>query len=419
MHRTIALRLTPTPDHALAFRQTMAVSVMCFDAVTKLGWMDRCRNGVELHRRSYYALRGQFPNMPSQLVVSARMKATEALGSAIDREKKGKKTCRPTMHRAMIRYDARSMTVNIKDGHVSLATVVGRQRIGFAHHWQADHWLSKAEGVDSADLVERDGGFWLKLVLTIPTPAVELTGHVTGADLGINRPVVTSDGAFLGRRHWKDIEARCFRLKRSLQAKGTKSAKRHLKVLRRRQQRFRLDCDRVLAKRLVQPLAAGDTLAIENLTSIRERTQQRGRQQRRRHHSWSYAQLRGCIENKAEAKGVVVDAVDPRKTSQRCSRCGHVHKRSRLSQSRFVCVACGFEINADLNAARNIAWKHLQACVPSGDTGRPPTPRVKASGVNRPKATAAEAVAADVAMKFRAQHDLDSVTNSSPSGLSS
>ena len=45
-------------------------------------------------------------------------------------------------------------------------------------------------------------------------------------------------------------------------------------------------------------------------------------------------------------------------TSQRCSACGHVDPKSRESQARFVCTACGFAGNADVNAARNIAAGH-------------------------------------------------------------
>ena len=46
--------------------------------------------------------------------------------------------------------------------------------------------------------------------------------------------------------------------------------------------------------------------------------------------------------------------VDPKYTSQTCSRCGYVDKANRISQSRFVCRSCGFTINADVNAAKNI-----------------------------------------------------------------
>jgi len=47
-----------------------------------------------------------------------------------------------------------------------------------------------------------------------------------------------------------------------------------------------------------------------------------------------------------------------RLTSQRCSACGQVDARSRQSQARFVCTACGHAAHADVNAARNIAAGH-------------------------------------------------------------
>jgi putative transposase len=46
--------------------------------------------------------------------------------------------------------------------------------------------------------------------------------------------------------------------------------------------------------------------------------------------------------------------VDSRHTSQRCSCCGHTSKENRLSQAVFRCQVCGYEENADVNAARNI-----------------------------------------------------------------
>jgi putative transposase len=50
-----------------------------------------------------------------------------------------------------------------------------------------------------------------------------------------------------------------------------------------------------------------------------------------------------------------VEKVNPAFSSQRCSACGHVDAKSRESQARFVCTACSFACNADVNAARNIA----------------------------------------------------------------
>jgi len=37
--------------------------------------------------------------------------------------------------------------------------------------------------------------------------------------------------------------------------------------------------------------------------------------------------------------------------------CGHLDKHSRVNQSNFVCTGCGNMVNADLNAAINIARK--------------------------------------------------------------
>jgi transposase len=61
------------------------------------------------------------------------------------------------------------------------------------------------------------------------------------------------------------------------------------------------------------------------------------------------------LEEKAPGR---VEKINPHHTSQRCSACRHVDAESRESQARFVCTACGFTLNADVNAARNIAAGH-------------------------------------------------------------
>jgi len=61
------------------------------------------------------------------------------------------------------------------------------------------------------------------------------------------------------------------------------------------------------------------------------------------------------LEEKAPGR---VEKVNPAFTSQRCSACGQVDPKSRESQARFVCTACGFACHADVNAAVNIAAGH-------------------------------------------------------------
>src|SRR5262249_14270720 len=106
------------------------------------------------------------------------------------------------------------------------------------------------------------------------------------------RPAVTSDNRFHGSGRWKDREKKTFRLKRALQANGSKAAKRHLRSLAGRQRRFRQDCDHVLSASLLKGVEPGTTLVVENLTDIRTRVKPTGAKQQGRLHSWSFAHLR-------------------------------------------------------------------------------------------------------------------------------
>jgi len=60
------------------------------------------------------------------------------------------------------------------------------------------------------------------------------------------------------------------------------------------------------------------------------------------------------LEYKLEERGGKLIKVDPKHTSQICHNCGYVSKQNRKSQSRFVCDACGYSDNADVNGAKNI-----------------------------------------------------------------
>jgi len=74
------------------------------------------------------------------------------------------------------------------------------------------------------------------------------------------------------------------------------------------------------------------------------------------------ATLVAKVESKKSRRfGGSVKKVDPRFTSQTCSSCGSIDKESRVSQSRYQCVSCGFSLNADFNAARNILSKGCPA----------------------------------------------------------
>lgn len=75
----------------------------------------------------------------------------------------------------------------------------------------------------------------------------------------------------------------------------------------------------------------------------------------------SWGSLVAMLQYKSELFNKTLIKIHPAYTSQRCFDCGHISRKNRKSQSKFVCESCGHKDNADKNAARNILhyeeWK--------------------------------------------------------------
>jgi putative transposase len=354
VQRTIRLRLKPDPQVAKAFEGTCLQYTNSFNVVCKIGWdVGLVHNGNALHSLTYYDQKAQ-TGLPSQLICAARVKATEALKSVKARIRKGEQATCPVSKWCAIRYDANSYTVWFDRFELSIATIDGRKRLPFKLPEYFQQYIQKGWKRCSADLCrDKKKRWWLHVVMEAATPELELSEECVGVDLGIVNPATDSRGNFYGEPRWKTIEQKTFQHRRRLQRKGTKSAKRHLKKMSGRQQRFRRDCDHVLSKRLVKSVNKGATLVFEDLTNIRGRAKG-SKTHRRRVHSWSFFQFQSFVAYKAERLGVVIAFVDPRYTSQKCSKCKHRERGNRVSQAAFKCKACGFECSAEINAAINI-----------------------------------------------------------------
>jgi putative transposase len=357
MQRTIRLKLTPSPAQADALTETSRLFTQAFNRFVAIGWEAGVSNATKLHYLAYYPVRSELSALNSNLIKTARAKAAEAIKSAFALRTLERKVSMPLSEACPPRYNMHTYRVDWESQTVRMSLVGDRQTIRFS----VPDYSAKYAGypVDTADLLFRHGQWWLHVVVTIPAPEIDPIDQVVGVDLGIVRPAVTSNNRFLGKRAWKAVEGRLFHLKRALQKKGSRSAKRHLKRLGHKQARFRRNTDHILSKQIVRSVEPGATIVLENLSDIRKRAKvKRKTEESRRVHSWSFAQLKSFIEYKAEERGCTVVAVDPRHTSQACSRCGHTARNNRRSRGRFVCRKCGFELHADLNAARNIAAKY-------------------------------------------------------------
>ena len=73
----------------------------------------------------------------------------------------------------------------------------------------------------------------------------------------------------------------------------------------------------------------------------------------------NWSRLMKRLKDKMDANGGNLVIVPAAYTSQACHECGHVAKGNRESQAVFKCVECGYEANADVNAAMNILSRVL------------------------------------------------------------
>jgi IS605 OrfB family transposase len=303
------------------------------------GFELKTSNKKKIHNATYYPLRKKYPKLTSNLIQTARDVACENLKAV-------KLKVKPIPKNKFIRYDKRNFSY--KNGIVSLSTINGRQKFNitlpkFAEKY--NDWNCKAGTV-----ILRNNQLWLNLIFNKDAETINNPNNFLGTDRGIDNIAVCSDNEFYNSKQLKNIKGRYQYLRTRLQSAGTRSAKRHLKRLKGRETRFVRDVNHCISKRIVEK--PYDCFVLEDLKNIKYCG--RGKRFNRKLGNWSYSQLGNFIQYKAEELGKLIIKVDPRHTSQKCSKCGHI-ERSNRKGSRFKCKKCDFELNADLNASRNIA----------------------------------------------------------------
>lgn len=352
--KTVRCKLDPTAEQKEALIDTIRVYSKALNSISETAHEHRgVSNKVALHHLVYYDTRDEFPDLPAQYVVTAYTKVAEAY----KREKEKLHTFKPY---AGVRLDARTFNLRTDDETVSVSSVEGRQRwipldIGdYQRQFFTDEW----ERTGAAELIYDGSCGYLFVNIVVSKEVDDPEGEeALGVDRGLNNIAVTSDGQFYSGKRIGHIRNTYSERRRSLQAKGTRNSKRVLQRLSKRENRFMANENHRISKRIVDHAQKNNQVIVfEDLKHIRNRIRA-NKKQRYRLHGWAFYQLQEFIEYKALAAGVPVVYIDPRYTSQRCSQCGHVLKSQRNSHS-FKCQQCGYQANADFNAALNIAGSY-------------------------------------------------------------
>jgi putative transposase len=346
MKQTMLLKLAPTPEQHQALLETMHASNAAANYVAQIAFAEQTANKFELQKLVYSELRTTY-RLGAQLAIRCISKASEAY----KRDKSIQPHFRPE---GGIVYDPRVMSFKGLNT-VSLLTLSGRVLLSFRVGGYQASRLEQIKG--QADLLYRNGTFFLAVTLDVPEPTLDTPSGTLGVDVGIVNLATDSTGESFSGEAVEKNRKRMHALRQHLQKRGTKSAKRHLKKLSGKEARLKRNTNHVISKWIVHKANAnGQGIAIEELRHIRQRTDSTVRRsQRSRHTSWSFGQLRSFLSYKAALAGVPLQVVDPAYTSRTCSVCGHCEKANRKSQASFECVQCGYRCNADVNAAINIS----------------------------------------------------------------
>jgi IS605 OrfB family transposase len=379
------VKLLPSPEQAAALGATLRTVNEAACWVSSVAFERGVPREYELRKHTYAELKARgLGAQAAQHVIKKTRDAYTALKANLRAGNLGKPgskrwvraESKPIAFRphAAQPYDDRCLSWQYDAATVSIWTTAGRLKgVRFACSPDALRMLRQHRKGES-DLVERDGVFYLIATCDVPEkPLNEALAGFLGVDLGIANIATASTGYRASGRGLNRHRKRQADLRKKLQAKGTKAAKRLLKKRARKEARHSANVNHIIAKTIVTAAERTDCgIALENLTGIRGRVRLR-KDQRTNLHSWSFHQLASFVAYKAKRAGVPLVYVDPAYTSRQCSECHHIDRKNRRSQAEFACRACGATMHADHNASRNIARKG-EAAWTAGRESRVPAP---------------------------------------------
>lgn len=358
MRRTVKFILDLDVEQHRMLLSTIENAARVFNEHVDWAFENRSHNKYKAHTDLYHRLRKQY-GINCSILQSTRDMALEAVKAL-----KFKFKPRKALHSA-IRFDSR--TLKLRGQQLIISTDEERIRtvIQFPT-WCKDMtstWKQKGATIGYDD---RTKCFVANICFEGPDVSPKQVGRVVGLDRGLINLVTTSDGVVYDAKKIRKNQRRYLYLRRRLSAKGTRSARRLRKLLGGKEQRFSREQNHIIAKELASDETV-KTYVIENLEGISK--QRRGRILNKLLSSWPFFQFEAFLRYKCAAKGIEVGVIDPRFTSQRCSKCGFVHKENR-KRGVFRCKKCGFESHADVNAAVNIRDKWLsKSSAPWGRQG--------------------------------------------------
>ncbi|HEU5227221.1 MAG TPA: transposase [Ktedonobacteraceae bacterium] len=397
---TAKLKLTTTPEQHAALRQTQLAYRDGLNAVSQYAFAHgKTSNVTTLHKGMYAELRTRY-RLPSQLACSVERQVaatykglwTKLLKNREHRRQKiTKKRFKgldqpPRYSSPTVQYTYERDYTFQREQHLSIGTLNGRISLPYQGYFKHLLLIQQGARIGDAklwyDQPKKQFYVLVSLTMDLPEPTCASLPEVVGVDVGVRYLAVTSTATGKATFHpGKRVRHRAnhyARLRKRLQKKGTRGAKRRLRRIGQRERRLKLQANHQIAKEIVNehPQAL---IGLEQLTDIRERTRRRKRKRKKNgkgtekvspkarkanrvYSQWSFAELHALISYKAALSGSLAVKVDADYTSKACPKCGHTADENRPGKGLlFVCQSpkCGYILHADLVGARNLVMRTL------------------------------------------------------------
>jgi putative transposase len=345
--RAVKVKLNISENEKSTLLQTMKIFSDVFNFYS--AWSSQNNNStskLKAHKETYQQTKSMF-HLPSALIQSARDMALESC------KNKRKKHAPKKKQTSSIRYDQRTFT--LRGEQLTISSIEKRIKTIIKLSNYSIEYFNSWKLLKTGYLSLQGKNLYFTFLFEKEAVSNKQVGKIVGLDRGIINTIATSEGILYTGKALRKNKRKHMYLKRRLQAKGTRSARKRLKGLSGKEKRFSDNFLHCMAKNLANDTDVS-TYVLENLTKIKSKKY--NNKSNKIVSNWGFKRFETLLKYKTEASGIKIEFVDARFTSQICSCCGMIDKQAR-NKGIYTCSRCCLTIHSDINAAINIRNRYI------------------------------------------------------------
>lgn len=363
---TAKIQLCPNSNDKILLNDTLSAYRAACNAVSEYIFQSHDLNQSSVNHAVYRQLRNNY-SLRSQMAQSVIKTVIARYKTILENQKKWIK---PDFRKPQ--YDlVWNRDYSLNQDRFSVNTLCGRIKLSFLNKGMEKYFDKEAYKFGTAKLVLKHGRYFLYIPVSYEVEESHLSDicHVVGVDRGINFVVATYDSkhksGFVSGKVIKQKRAHYKLLRQQLQKRQTPSARRRLKAIGQRENRWMQDINHCVSKALVESNPKHTLFVLEDLKGIRSSTEKVKLKNRYVSVSWAFFDLEQKLIYKAMQNQCSVVKVNPAYTSQTCPECGHTESGNRDKKLHlFCCKNCGYRSNDDRIGAMNLYRKGIEYLVP-------------------------------------------------------